>query len=110
MIDQLLSVETSRTIIQTTVNLFHFGAITDESILTMVRQFYNVLASTLDLQYGKILLATSKTAQLQAAIKKDWPFFSNYTDLVKQCLQESNCDSIQKIYQNIGKGFSLFNI
>ena len=107
MIDQLLSVETSRTIIQATVNLFHFGAITDESIFTMVGQFFYVLADTLDLQYGSILLATSTTAQLKAVIKKDWPFFTNYTDLVKQCLQESNCDSIQNIYRNIGNMIAL---
>ena len=43
MIDQLLSVETSRTIIQTIVNLFQSGVITDEATFTFTRQFYQML-------------------------------------------------------------------
>ena len=42
-IDQLLSVESSRTIIQTFVNLFQSEAIRDETIFLLARQFYKVL-------------------------------------------------------------------
>ena len=101
-IDQLLSVETKRTIILTTVNIFLSGAITDETSLTLARQFYNALASTLDLHYGNVLLATSTNAQLLAGIGKKLPFFVNYTDQVEKCLLGSNCDNIQNIYENFG--------
>ena len=101
-VDQLLSVKTTRTIIHTMVNLFLSGAITDETSLTLARQFYHVLASTLDLHYGNILLATSTNAQLQAGIRKKLPFFSNYTDQVEKCLIGTNCDTIQDIYENLG--------
>ena len=40
-VDQLLSSESSRTIIQTFVNLFQSGAITDKTSLTLVKQFYS---------------------------------------------------------------------
>ena len=98
MFDQLLSVETSRTIIQTIISLFQSKVIKDDITFNLIRQFYLVLAKTLDLQYGNILLATSTTAQMKTVIWNKWPFFSNNTDLVKRCLQKSNCDT----YQNLG--------
>ena len=101
-VDQLLSVETTRTIINTMANLFQSGAITDETSLTLARQFYHVLASTLDLHYGSILLTTSTSAQLQAGIRKKLPFFVNYTDEVEKCLLGSHCDTIRDIYENLG--------
>ena len=107
-IDQLLSNETSRTIIQTIVNLFQSGAITDKTSLTLAKQFYNVLASTLDLQYGNILLATSKNAQLHAMKRDDWPFFAENTDLVEKCLAESECGSFREILKDLGK--SCFSV
>ena len=57
-IDQLLSHETSRTVIQTVVNLFHSDAINDGTNLNLAGQFYRVLASTLGLRYGNILFAS----------------------------------------------------
>ena len=101
-IDRLLSIETARTIIHTMVNLFLSGAITDETSFTLARQFYHVLASTLDLHYGNILLATSTYAQLNAGIRKKLPLFVNYTAQVEKCLLGSNCDTIQDIYENLG--------
>ena len=62
-INQLLSNEHSKTIIQTFVNLFQSGAIADKTSFTLARQFYFVLASTLNLQYGNVLQATSTNAQ-----------------------------------------------
>ena len=102
-VDQLLSNESSRTIIQTFVNLFQSGVITDETSFILAKQFYNILASTLNLQYGNVLLATSTNEHLQDVIRNDWPFFGNNTDLVKRCLQESShCHAIQDIFQNLG--------
>ena len=107
-IDDLLSNETSRTILQTTFNIFQSGAITDEKSFTLAKQFYHVLVSTLNLQYGNILLATSTAAQLQNALDSDLPFFTNNTDMVKKCLQEQHCDFLQDIHQNFGKKYIFF--
>ena len=101
-VDQLLSNERSRTIIQTLVNLFQSGAITDETSFLLAKQFYNVLASTLDLQFGNVLLATSTSAQLKAVTRYDWPFFGDNNDMIEKCLWESNCHGIADILQKLG--------
>ena len=87
-IEQLLSNETPRTIIQSIVLLFESGTVTDETSFNLAKQFYHVLASTLDLQYGNIQWATSTFSQMEAMIRNDWPFFNNLTDLLAECLQE----------------------
>ena len=103
-VDQLLSNESSRTIIKTFENLFQTGAITDKTSFTLTKRFYDILASTLNLQYGNVLLATLTNQQRQAVIENDWPFFANNSDLVKRCLQESQCEGLQNwdIFQNLG--------
>ena len=102
-VDQLLSNnESARTTIQTFVNLLHSGMIKDSARLTLANKFYMILASTLNLQYGNVLLATSTRTQLQAVVDNDWPFFTDHIDLVKTCLLNSDCDGIQDIVQNLG--------
>ena len=104
-VDNLLSNETSRTIIQTLVNFFHSGVVKDQKRLRMAKDFYIELAAVLDMQYGNVLLATSTKAQLQNVIDNNWPFFTNNTDLVKACLINSTCASIQNILAKLGKYF-----
>ena len=101
-LDQLLSNETPRTIIYTIVYLLQSDAIKDETSFALTKQFYHILASTLDLQYGNILLAKSSNEQREAVLRKGLPFFLNHTDLVENCLQESTCDGVQHIFQKIG--------
>ena len=108
IIDQLLSVETSRTITRTIINLFQSGDVTDGITFILTRQFYQVLVNTLDLQYENILLAASTAEQMQAVIWNKWPFFTNYTNVVEECLRESNYDTLQEVYQDHGKDFFFF--
>ena len=102
-IDHLLSNETSRTIIQTIVHLFQSGTIPDEEGFKLAKQFYSVFTSTLDLQYGNILLAASTTAQLQECLRNNCPFLTNNTNAVYKCFQESKCDIDSNIHLNRGK-------
>ena len=62
----------------------------------LTKKFYLRLAASLDLQYGKVLLASSTKAQLQAVIDNDLPFFTNMTDILKSCLYQSECADIQE--------------
>ena len=101
-IDQLLTNETSRTIIQTIIHLFTSGAIADDKTLFLTKQFYHVLASTLEMQFGNLLLATSTMTQLQALKRNNCPFFENFTAFVEKCLQDSVCDFVQDIHQQFG--------
>ena len=101
-IDQLLSNGTSRTIIHTIANLLQSSSIEDRKSFTSAKQFYRFLATTFDLQYGKILLATSSNAQREIILRKGLPFFLNHVDHVERCFQGSDCDAVQDIIQNIG--------
>ena len=101
-LDNLFSTESTRTIIQTLVNTFRFGTITDKTSLTLTKDFYFSLASTLDLQYGNVLLATSTRSQLQEVLDNDWPFFTNNTRLVERCLKDSDCEGTQKFIHGLG--------
>ena len=103
--NNLLDNESSRTIVQTIVNLFHSKAIKDRKSKKLMADFYAVLASTLGLEYGNILLATSTKSKLQTVMDNNWPFFTNNTDLVRSCLLDLNCDFIQEIIQKLGLYF-----
>ena len=100
-VDELLSSQSSGTIIQTFVNLFRSKDVKDVTSFGLAKEFYLVLASTLKLQYGNILLATSTKAQIQSVIDNDWPFFTNNTDLVKSCLRGLGCNKLQDAIQNL---------
>ena len=102
-IEQLLSNEAPRTIIQSIVLLFESGTVTDETSFNLAKQFYHVLTSTLDLQYGNIQWATSTASQMEAVMRKDWPFFNNFTDLLAQCLQGKKCNVVYQVYHNLGR-------
>ena len=101
-VDELLSTQSSRTIILTFVNLFRSSDITDVTSFVLAKEFYFVLASALQLQYGNILLATASKSEIQSVIDNDWPFFTNSTDLVKTCLEDLGCNKLQEFIQNLG--------
>ena len=105
-VDHLLSTESRRTIIQTFVNLFQSGALTDKTSFTLAKQLYFEVASALNLQFGDVLLPVSTKAELQAILKNDWPFFVNNTGPVEKCLQDSQCDIFQDIFNKYGMHFS----
>ena len=108
-VNQLLSNESSRSIIQTFVNIFRLGVIKDGRRKNLAKDFYKILATTLKLEYGNILLSTSTKSDVQAVIDNDWPFFTNSTDLVKYCLLSSNCEKIQQIIHGLGLYFCCFS-
>ena len=109
-VDQLLSSESPRTLIQTVVNILQSETITDKTSRTLVKQFYLGVASTLELQFGNILLASSTNAQRQALMKNNCPFFTDDScEMAKKCLEDfERCDGIQRILQYLGK--QLFSL
>ena len=96
-IDQLLSSERSRTVIQSVVNLLQPEVLTDETSITMVRQFYSELTTTLNLQHGNVLLATSLQSEKGNDLRS--------TQLIK-CQQDSCFHMVQDILQNLGIFYS----
>ena len=63
----------------------------------LTKKLYLRLAATLDLQYGKVLLASSTRAQIKAVIDNDLPFFTNMTDILKTCVYQFECADVQEI-------------
>ena len=51
--------------------------------MASMKKFYDVLATKFNLEYGNVLLATSKESDLQTMISNKFPFFTNHTDLIK---------------------------
>ena len=105
-VHHLLSTESQRTIIQTFVNLFQSGALTDKTSFTLAKQLYFEVVSALNLQFGDVLLPVSTKAELQAILRNDWPFLVNNTGPVEKCLQDSQCDIFQNIFNKYGMHFS----
>ena len=66
---------------------------------------YLLLDNIFNLQYGKILLATSSPSQLDAMITKDWPYFTNYS--LDQCLSGGSCQGVTDLMKQI-KGRVFF--
>ena len=97
-VDQLFSLESPRTIIQTFNNMFNSGVVQSAHM----EDLYFALATTLRLQFENILLATSTKSQLQTVINNGWPFFINNIELVKTCLLESNCTGFRNLIQELG--------
>ena len=107
-VDQLLSIESTRTIILSYANLFHSRVLKGTTSITLAKEFYLELATTLNLRYGNILLATSTKAQLQTVIENDGPLFTNYTDEVKACVMDNKCDRFRDIIGAPGQIYLFF--
>ena len=103
-VDQLLATESQRTVIQTLSHLVRLKPRADEkSLLPLLKKFYKVMASTLNLQHGNVLLATLTNAQLGDMINNEWPFFGNNSGAVGKCLSENRCDALQDSLRELGE-------
>ena len=98
----LISNQSARTILQVIVNTIQSEDDMDDENKKKFNHIYLELDRILDLQYGKILLATATPYQLEDMIAKDWPFFGNYTEEVKECLHGDSCQVVQHLVQALG--------
>ena len=101
-VNQMISSESSRTVIHTFTNLFRSGTIRDKTSFNLAKMFYYKLESTLSLEYGNILLATMTNAQKEAMIRNEWPFLKRNEEIFKNCILESNCDRVQDVFKELG--------
>ena len=103
----LLSTESPRTIIQATVNTIQSGDIEKSMNKKRMNRFYLALDKIFHLQLGKIFLATKSPSELQAMKTKDWPYFSNYSQEIDQCLKNASCQGVKDIIQTLGKLYNM---
>ena len=65
-------------------------------------KFYEALDKIMDLSYGKILLALSSPTQLEAMLAQEMPYIVPYSQEIKECLQESNCEKMVELIETTG--------
>ena len=99
----ILSTESPRTIIQATVNTIQSDNIKDKDSRKLLNLVFLALDKKLNFQLGKILLAISSKLELDSMIAKDWPYFTNYTEEIDQCLSGANCQGVRDLVQTLGK-------
>ena len=102
-VNGLFLTETPRTVVQSLVGIFHAGVVKKGTTsFTLAKKLYLIMSEMFELQYGNVLLATGTWSQLQTVIDNEWPFFANYTETVKTCLEDSKCDELQDIFEKLG--------
>ena len=93
----LVSRETPASIILATVNTIKSSYRRDYSDKLLLNMFYE----TLNLNYGKILLATSSMEYIKTMKDYDFPFFTNNTTMIDDCLRGGQCLSAIELKQTI---------
>ena len=99
----LLSSQSPRTIIQATVNTIQSENIKKNYARRLLNEFYLSLNRTFNFQYGKILLAISSDSQIEAMKNKGWPFFTDFSQSIEQCLRNASCQGVNNLLQGLGK-------
>ena len=60
------------------------------------------LDKIMDLSFGKILLALSSPTQLEAMLAQEMPYIVPYSQVIKECLQESKCEKMAELIETTG--------
>ena len=99
----LIARESPRTIIKTLVNSIEIGQLMELVDPSMVSAFYSALDSILQLQYGKVLLATAPRNHLERVLERGWPYFTNMSHHVSMCLNGTNCQEALDLVNSLGE-------
>ena len=73
------------------------------SVSTHMNNFYLDLDKVFQFHLGKILLATASPPQLKIMMAKDWPYFTNFSQHMDQCLNNNSCKGVNNILRVLGK-------
>ena len=65
------------------------------------RDIFPILEEELDLEFGRILLASASPEELQAILAHDWPYLDSFTEKVDACL-DGDCTKVASIIQELG--------
>ena len=102
-LDSLLSTESQRTILKAVVNTIESGNLEGVVNDNLILEFYKVLENKLDLQFGKILLATLSGEQLQDMMNKKSPFIAPFSKTLENFFNRSSCQEVRDIMNTLGR-------
>ena len=95
--NNLVSTQTPKTLLLALVNTIISGRVKEFSVKEQLNQFYKAIDETFNLDYGNILLASSSKKDLQTMLDNEWPFFTNHTEMVKECFLGGSCQSVKDL-------------
>ena len=95
--NNLVSTQTPDTLLLALVNTIISGNVKEFSVKTQLNKFYKVIDEMFKLEYGNILFASSSKKDLQKMLDNDWPFLTNHTEMVKECLLGASCQSVKDL-------------
>ena len=104
----LLTTQSPRTIIQATVNTIQSDDTKEVMNRKRINMFYLALDNIFYFQFGKILMATVSSSELQTMLAKDWPYFSHYSQEIDQCLNNTSCQGVSDLVKSLGKYYSNY--
>ena len=108
-LNNIITTESSRTIIYATVNTIQSGKVTGSVNRAMLNEFYLALDKIFHFHLGKILLSLSSDSEIRVMIEKGWPYFTHYTQEIDQCLYDDSCQGLTDIVNDLG-GMTLGNM
>ena len=98
----LLSTQSPRTIIQATVNTIQSDRIQEKSNRQRMNKFFHALNKIFDFKLGAVLLATTTPAEINSMLSKDWPYFTQFSKEIDQCINAASCQGVKEIVQKLG--------
>ena len=98
----LLSTQSPRTIIHAAVNTIQSEDIKEILTRNLMNNFYLDLDKIFQFHLGKIHMATASSSQLQSMIAKDWPYFTQHSHHIDQCLNNESCEGVYNITRSLG--------
>ena len=66
-----------------------------------VRDIFPILEDEVDLEFGRILLASASPGELHAIQARDWPYLDSFAEEVDACL-DGDCTRVASIIQGLG--------
>jgi hypothetical protein len=100
-LESLVSIQIPRTIIQATVNTIHQEKM-KYSNRKLIGKFYQKLNDVFNFQHGRILVAMSTPAELEAMLFQDLPYLTPYRELIMECIKKGNCEGVTDLLKQLG--------
>ena len=85
------------------INTLESGKLEEIVDRAQVLGFFQAFDRVFKLEYGKVLLAVSSSHQLEEMLRRGLPYFANYTEEVRSCLDGSSCEGVRKLVETLGE-------
>ena len=99
---EIFTTQSPRTLFKTIINTIQSDNIKESRNLASLEKIYEEIDNLFHLQLGKILLAISSPKQIHTMINNVFPPIYKYIEMIKMCLNYSNCEDVNKLIKELG--------